>query len=183
MVKKTILSLVMTIMLISLIAAPVFAAPVGPITFSEFSVGTVITTQYQDLGIIFGGDGPVIGMDGAMPTTPILRAPHAGWVFGGDITATFVKPGTDIPTTVCSFGLIAGYLDDIGSTYVEWFDPDGIRLGQIYNSATGVVEFIVEGDNIASWRICGKEDPVPEGAGFSIDNVWFEPCPPPPPGS
>jgi len=163
---------------------PPLVLPLGAsdvITFDEFPLDTPIDDEYQDVGIIFGGDDPVIGMDGAMPTQPILRAPvPGGYIFGGDITCTFVKPGTDIPTTVCGFGLIAGYLDYIGSTYVEWFDPDGIRLGQIYNSATGVVEFTVEGGNIASWRICGKEDPVPEGAGFSIDNVWFEPCPTPP---
>jgi hypothetical protein len=160
---------------------PPLVLPLGAsdvITFDEYPLGTNITGQYQDVGIIFGGDGPVISMDGAMPTQPVLRAPEpGGYIFGGDITATFVKPGTDTPTTVCAFGLLAGYLDSIGSTYVEWFDPDGMRLGQIYNSATGVVEFTVEGGNIAGWRICGKEDPVHEGGGFSIDNVWFEPCP------
>jgi hypothetical protein len=158
---------------------PAGASPV--ITFSEYPLYTYITNQYQDVGIIFGGDDPYITNDGAMPTSPVLTAAVPdGYVFGGDITGTFVVPGTDTPTTVCAFGLLAGYLDYIGSTYIEWFDPDGIRLGKIYNSATGVWNFTVEGGNIASWRICGKEDPVPEPAGFSIDNVWFEPCPPPP---
>ncbi len=148
---------------------PVGASPV--ITFDEYPVGTYITNQYRNVGIIFGGDAPNITDDAANPTSPVL-AGTIPQVFAGNITGRFVVPGTDIPTTVCSFGFDAGYFDDIGSTSIEWFDAYGNSLGKIYNSKTGIEEFTVEGGNIASWEIGESYLDL-----FGIDNVWFEPCP------
>ena len=130
--------------------------PVGAsyvITFSEFPVGTLITTQYQNVGIIFGGDAPKITGDGAFPTTPVLAAPKGGRPYGGDITGTFIDPGTGTPTIVESFTFDAGYFDSIGSTHVEWFDLGGNSLGQILNSKLAIERFTIGGGNIASWEI------------------------------
>lgn len=156
---------------------PPLSLPAGAsdvITFDEFPVGTYITNQYQDVGIIFGGDAPVITPDGANPTSPVLAGTIPD-LFRGDITGTFVVPGTDTPTTVCAFGFDAGYFDDIGSTSIEWFDEYGNSLGIIYNSQTVIEHFAIEGSNIASWEIAEIAFDL-----FAIDNVWFEPCPLPP---
>src|SRR5205085_2301554 len=127
---------------------------IGPastvITFSEFSVGTSISTQYQNVGIHFGGSGPFITTDGANPTSPVLSGSP---LFQGDITGTFVEPGSSQPTVVESFTFDAGYFDEIGSTRIEWFDPHGKKLGQRINSHFGIERFTIEGGNIASWRI------------------------------
>lgn len=139
------------------------------ITFSEYPLGTSISTQYKNIGIIFGGSGPFISTDGANPTSPVLSGTPR---FQGDITGTFVKPDTDIPTVVQSFTFDAGYFDEIGSTRIEWFDPDGVKLGQRINSHFGIESFTIEGGNIASWRISIVEN---EPAGYAIDNVSFVP--------
>lgn len=142
------------------------------ITFSEFPIGTSIYTQYQDVGIIFGGSGPFISTDGANPTSPVLSGTPR---FQGDITGSFVEPGTDRPTVVQSFTFDAGYFDEFGSTRIEWFDPDGKKLGQRINSRLGIEQLTFEGGNIASWRIGIVQN---EPAGYAIDNVFFVPIGP-----
>jgi hypothetical protein len=142
------------------------------ITFSEFPIGTPIDDQYQDVGIIFGGSGPFISTDGANPTSPVLSGTPR---FQGDITGSFVEPGTARPTVVQSFTFDAGYFDEFGSTRIEWFDPDGKKLGQRINSRLGIEQLTFEGGNIASWRIgIVKNEP----AGYAIDNVFFVPIGP-----
>ena len=59
------------------LAAPLVSAPAvagdAILTFSEFPVGTVITTQYAADGVVFSaltGNAPIIANDGAMPDFP-----------------------------------------------------------------------------------------------------------------
>ena len=139
------------------------------ITFSEFPLGTYITDQYQDFGIIFGGSNPFICTDGANPTSPVLSGTPR---FRGDITGVFVDPNTGNNTVVESFTFDAGYFDEIGSTRVQWFDPEGNILGQRINSIYGIETMTFQGGNIASWKI---EIVKTEPAGYAIDNVHFEP--------
>ena len=139
------------------------------ITFSEFPIGTSINNQYQDIGIIFGGSSPFISSDGANPTSPVLSGTPR---FQGEIMGRFVEPGTDRPTVVQSFSFDAGYFDEFGSTRIEWFDPDGKKLGQLINSHLGIERFTITGGNIASWKIGIVQN---EPAGYAIDNVSFEP--------
>lgn len=142
------------------------------ITFSEYPIGIPIDNQYQDIGIIFGGSGPFITTDGANPTSPVLSGTP---LFQGDITGSFVEPGTYHPTVVQSFTFDAGYFDEFGSTRIEWFDPDGKKLGQRINSRLGIERLTIEGGNIASWRIgIVKNEP----AGYAVDNVSFVPIGP-----
>jgi hypothetical protein len=142
----------------------------GIITFSEYPVGTSISDQYADQGIIFGGDSPFITTDSSNPTSPVLSGSPR---FQGAIEGSFVDPsdGTT-PTIVQSFALDAGYFDEFGSTRIEWFDPDGNKLGQRTNSHLGIETFEIEGGNIAHWRISIIEN---EPAGYAIDNVSLEP--------
>lgn len=143
--------------------------PNPTVNFSEFPIGTKISTQYQNIGIIFGGSGPYITTDKGNPTSPVLSGTPE---FQGNITGTFVEPGTDRPTVVQSFSFDAGYFDEIGSTRIEWFDLKGKKIGQKINSHLGIERFTLEGGNIASWKIGIVET---EPAGFAIDNVSFVP--------
>lgn len=139
-----------------------------PITFSEYPGGTTISTQYQNIGVIFESATFITG-DGANPTSPVLSGTPR---FQGPIVCRFVKPGTSLPAVVKSFTFDAGYFDEYGSTRIEWFDPEGKKLGQRINSVYGIETFTVEGGNIASWKISVI---TTEPAGFAIDNLSFVP--------
>jgi hypothetical protein len=140
------------------------------ITFSEYPLGTAISNQYAEQGIIFGGDNPFISLDAANPTAPVLSGTPR---FQGSIEGIFVDPSDgETPAIVQSFSLDAGYFDALGSTRIEWFDPDGNKLGQRTNTKYSIERFNIEGGNIARWRIAIIEN---EPAGYAIDNVSFEP--------
>ncbi len=142
----------------------------SPITFSEFPTDTLITNQYANLGIIFGGDSPFITPDTASPTSPVLSGTP---LFRGDIIGTFVDPKDGkTPVAVESFTLDAGYFNELASTRIEWFDPSGKRLGQRTNSVYGIEKFEIAGGNIASWKLSIVKT---EPNGFGIDNVAFTP--------
>ena len=144
--------------------------PAEIITFSEFPVGTFISDQYSDRGIIFGGDNPFISTDAANPTSPVLSGSPR---FFGAIAGDFVAPVDGAtPAIVESFSLDAGFFDELGSTRIEWFEPDGQKLGQRTNSQNGIESFLIEGGNIASWRISIQEN---EPAGYAIDNFSSKP--------
>ncbi|MEC4088818.1 carboxypeptidase-like regulatory domain-containing protein [Pseudoalteromonas rubra] len=145
------------------------AAAVGmtPITFSEFPNGTAITNQYADRGIIFGGDSPFITSDSANPTTPVLSGSPR---FNGAIEGRFVDPQTGEPTTVNSFSLDAGYFDNLSSTRLQWFNPEGQLIREVLDSQFGIEHFSIRDENIASFRI---EIIAQEDAGYAIDNVAF----------
>lgn len=152
-------------------AAATLAAPqpTSPITFSEFPLGTRITSQYVSRGLRFGGTTPFITQDGANPTSPVLSGSP---IFVGAITGSFVDPTTGNAAIVESFSFDAGYFDNFGSTRVQWFDAKGKVLGQRLNSRLGIENLNVTGGNIASWRI---ETVADEPAGFAVDNVSYVP--------
>src|SRR4051812_31911962 len=141
------------------------------LTFSEYSVGTAITNQYQPQGILFGGDSPFIANDGADPTSPVLSGTPQ---FQGAIEGTFVDPASGAPRTVGHFSLDAGYFDEIGSTRLTWYAATGTVLGSAVNGDYGIYHFDVSAPGIARWRIeiVGVED-----AGSAIDNMSFPPQP------
>ncbi len=146
------------------------AAPEDIITFSEFPIGTSISNQYGNRGILFGGAAPFITMDGANPSSPVLSGSP---IFRGSIGGTFVEPEDgETPRIVESFKLDAGFFDELRSTRLEWFDPEGNKLGQRANSQFGIETILIEGGNIAKWKISIFED---EPAGYAIDNVSFTP--------
>lgn len=138
------------------------------ITFSEYSVGTKITSQYSSYGIIFSGDSPFITTDGANPTSPVLSGTPR---FYGKIAGQFVNPNTNTPTTVNKFSMDAGYFDELGTTRVQWFDASGTLLGQQLNSSLRIEKFTIKGGNISKWVI---ETVKNEPAGFAIDNVAID---------
>src|SRR5262245_61739274 len=143
------------------------------ITFSEFPVGTSISTQYRPQGVDFGGDAPFISTDGANPTSPVLSGTPT---FQGAVRGTFVTAdGT--ARTVNGFSLDVGYIDDPGAVVVTVLDAGGQTLQTIPVVQTGIVTVPVSMDGIGGFRVASDGS---EGAGFAIDNVTFPglfPCP------
>lgn len=140
------------------------------ITFSEYPLNTMITSQYANKGIIFSGDSPFISVDGANPTAPVLSGSPR---FQGAIEGKFVDPGDGItPVVVEGFSIDGGYFDAYGTVRLTWYGPDGTKLGQKIGTIIGIQTFTVEGGPIARWRIeTIKEEP----SGFAIDNVSIKP--------
>ena len=144
----------------------------GTITFSEFPVGTAITTQYSDMGIVFGGDSPFIEIDISNPTSPVLSGTPR---FSGAIEGSFVDPADGVTQAFATtFQLDAGFFDELASTRLSWFDADGNLLGQRDNAiGFGIETFVVDGipaPGAARWRIALI---APDQNGFAIDNVSF----------
>lgn len=149
-------------------AAPRDAAQPGDtvITFSEFTVGTSISDQYQDKGIDFGGDSPFITTDGANPTSPVLSGTP---LFSGTIDGRFVRPDGS-QRTVGHFSLDVGYIDDPGSVEITAFSTAGAVVAQTLASQVGIDSITLTAHGIASFSVEAVSE---EDAGFAIDNVAF----------
>jgi hypothetical protein len=141
------------------------------ITFSEYPVGTVVTNQYKNKGIVFDGDTSTdtqfITTDGSNPTSPVLSGTP---LFTGDVGARFVVPGTAAPATVNSVSLDVGYIDNPGSTIVTAYGSNGGLLGTVVASQTGINHLTLAFPGIARFLV---ESIGSEPAGFAIDNVAF----------
>lgn len=148
------------------VSSPAFAVV---LTFSEFPVGTVITTQYAPDGVVFSGLtglDPIIADDGAMPTEPVLspNPPYAGdfqWTFPGGATGV---------------SFISGFWDDLASAVVEVYDTANNLLDTLTNTATGVYTFDLSGYGTIG-RVTFNSSA--DGAGADIDNLTFTPVPEP----
>jgi len=150
------------------VGGPVHAVVGGDpsITFSEYSLGTTITNQYESDGLLFSGDAadsnvaPAIANDSGNPTSPVLSG---GEGFGSDIEGSFVVPGTTTIGVDDDFSFELGYIDDPGSTSVFFYGPDEQLLGSVTPNTTGfttitsnftdVAYFIVSGDDPGGWEI------------------------------
>lgn len=135
------------------------------ITFDEFALGTPITDQYIGRGVLFEGNPPPFtATDNSNPTSPVLSGTP---LFDGDITGSFVSPGTTIPMVARSFSFDAGFFNAVGSTRLVAFDPNDQIVQQITNMQTGIERFEITSGNIASFRI---EIFGNEAGGYAIDN-------------
>lgn len=92
------------------------------ITF-DYPEGTSISTQYQSLGIDFGGSNPFVTEDTGFGGMVLSGTPR----FEGSITGTFIDPNTGQSATVPTFTLEAGYFDSVGSTQLRWYDITAVR--------------------------------------------------------
>lgn len=143
------------------------------ITFSEYAVGTTITTQYQRLGIVFGGaSGVYIENDSSNPTSPVLSGLPR---FTGPISAHFVTT-TGTKRAVGHLELDAGYFDTVGSTAVTVYNRSGVQIGQQINSRTGIEHFSFTMKGIASFTVAAVGS---DTNGFAVDNVTFPKARPP----
>jgi hypothetical protein len=137
------------------------------ITFSEFPVGTLITTQYGSEGVVFSGvPGPFISDDSANPTSPVL-SPGAGFL--GTLDMEFVSPadGTT-PASVSSVEFDLGYMDTIGGATVSTYDIGGNLLASFATNQLGIEHVSLSGP-IHKIEVVTTADP----AGAAIDNLGF----------
>ncbi|MGN6429270.1 MAG: hypothetical protein ACTHNB_00875 [Gaiellaceae bacterium] len=137
------------------------------ITFSEFPVGTVVTTQYASEGVLVSGTpGPFISEDGSNPTSPVL-SPGAG--FSGTIELEFVSPadGTT-PASASSVSFDLGFMDTIGGATVTTYDIAGNQIASFATNQLGI-EHITPTGAIHRITVVTTSDP----AGAAIDNLGF----------
>lgn len=150
---------------------PIYAT----ITFSEYpsphygEVGTYISDQYKNVGIIFYGDNPFTTNDGSSNSNPVLSGTP---LFAGSIGGRFVDPADGAtPISLPGFSLTAGFFDNIRSTTLEWYDADDNLIGSTANTSYGFQTFKVftrpDEPCIRRWYIRTASDQ----AGFEIDNV------------
>ncbi|MGZ4390532.1 MAG: hypothetical protein ACXVRK_00200 [Gaiellaceae bacterium] len=137
------------------------------ITFDEFPVGTLITTQYASDGVLFSGTpGPFITDDSANPTSPVL-SPGAG--FSGTLDIEFVSPadGTS-PASVASVAFDVGYLDSLGGVTISTYDIDGNPIDSFATNTLGIQHISLTGP-IHQIEVVTTADPF----GAAIDNLGF----------
>jgi hypothetical protein len=137
------------------------------ITFSEFPVGTSITTQYGSEGVVFSGTpGPFIANDVANPTSPVL-SPGAGFL--GTLEMEFVSP-TDgaTPASVSSVEFDIGFMDNLGGATISTYDIDGNLLASFATTQLGIEHISLSGP-IHTIVAVTTSDP----AGAAIDNLGF----------
>jgi hypothetical protein len=159
---------------LTLVAAFVVGLPLAAgavtLTFDEFPLGTVVSNQYAPQGVVFlqgtNGNFPIISLDGAMPTAPVL-SPNP--IFAGDFTARFPSGARDV-------SFISGFWDTVNSGEIQVFDPANVLLGTFTNTTTGVQAFNFDSlGAIGSISFNSLADP----AGADIDNLTFSPVPEP----
>jgi len=131
------------------------------ITFSEFPVGTVVSTQYAPQDVVFwvGTEGtyPIIANDGAMPTSPVLspNPPYAG-----DFWMQF-------PTPVSYVSFISGYWDTLGSGIINVWSPTTF-IESLTDTSYGVDTFTISGVGPIEWVYFNSAN---DPAGADIDNL------------
>jgi hypothetical protein len=137
------------------------------ITFSEFPVGTPITTQYASEGVVFSGTpGPFISNDGANPTSPVL-SPGAGFL--GTLIMEFVSPADGTTAaSVSSVEFDVGYMDTIGGATISTYDIDGNLLSSFATNQLAIQHISLSGP-IHKIQVVTTSDP----AGAAIDNLGF----------
>ncbi|TFG46992.1 MAG: hypothetical protein E4H40_07045 [Candidatus Brocadiia bacterium] len=146
------------------------AAPTYLITFNEFPLLTAISNQYAPQGVIFSAatyNLPVISMNGAMPTQPILRPDGGPSTYAGDFWIHFT-------TTAVQVSFDSGFWDGVGTGVINVYDPYMVPLASLSNTVTGV--------NVTN--ITGRIgyiyfNSVADGAGADIDNLKFTQIPAP----
>lgn len=147
------------------------AIPPVTITFSEFAVGTTITTQYVPNGIDFSGQPVFIATDNSNPTSPVLSGQPQ---FTGPISGCFIHPTNLLPASRRQFSLDAGFFDSVNSTQIAWYDTNGNLIGSTTNTTLGIQHFTITVPPGSPAAHCWTVSTVgADPAGFAIDNVSF----------
>jgi hypothetical protein len=140
------------------------------ITFSEFPSGTHISTQYANVGILFGGDDPYIENDISNPSSPVLSGTPR---FFGAIEGRFVRTDNGRKVALPAFSVDAGYFDSTGSVLITLYDKAGQVILTKRNNKLGIQTFRFKNlpARVHRFRI---EVSGSEANGFAIDNVAFK---------
>jgi len=106
----------------------VFEANAASITFSEYPLGTTITNQYQNLGVVFSGEPtPVISTPDYFGSTDTSLTIPAN---SGSIIVTFIDINDLSPAVVSSFNLSPYYALFGSSMKFTFYDISGEIISQ-----------------------------------------------------
>jgi hypothetical protein len=122
----------------------------APLPLGNLPLGTYVTSQFADDGIIFSGQSPFITDDSSSDVNPVMSGSPQ---FQGTIVGTFVEPGTQTPATLDAFSVDVGYIDNPGSVEMTVYGSQGEQLGvlvatqsgfnQLYSTFPGAASFSV----------------------------------------
>jgi len=158
------------VLMAAFLVMPLAANAVVTLNFSEFAVGTVVSTQYAADGVYFlagiNGFNPIIADDFAMPGSPVL-APNSP--YAGTFTIDFVGYATGV-------AFDSGYWDGLSTGVIEVYGADdSTLLGTYTNGNIPYAHFDFGAAQIGSIFFDSRLD---EG-GADIDNLTFTPVPEP----
>jgi PEP-CTERM motif len=147
----------------SVVSAPAVAGD-AILTFSEFPVGTVITTQYAADGVVFSaltGNAPIIANDGAMPDSPVL-SPNPP--FAGDFQWMF-------PSGASGVQFDSGFWNSLGTGVIDVFNTSNVLVAALTNTTIGVDHF-----DLSSFGVIGRVtfNSTADPFGADIDNLQFQ---------
>ncbi|MFL5844294.1 MAG: SGNH/GDSL hydrolase family protein [Solirubrobacteraceae bacterium] len=137
------------------------------IAFDEVPLGTWVSDEYRDLGLVMTSDVFTVN-DGAAETNPTLSGSPT---FQGPIRGRFTAPGTDSPATVNGVSMTVGYIDSRDSVEVAGYDLEGDQVVSARAQSLGFNRVALHFRGIASFSVQRVSD---EPAGFEIDDLTIE---------
>ena len=126
--------------------------------------GCVVGSPTGPLSLAAASPNTFIANDAANPSSPVLSGTPQ---FNGPIAILF-------STDQAGVGLQGGFFNAIGGTAITAFDRNGVVLGTVANTGSGI-EFLGLVTDDGTAQIAGLLFSVvgPEPAGFGIDNLRF----------
>jgi hypothetical protein len=128
-----------------------------PLPLGTLPLGTFVTDQFENDGIIFSGQSPFITDDSSSDVNPTLSGTP---LFQGTVVGTFVKPGTTKPATVDEFSIDVGFIDAPDSTQMTVYNSKHQQLGVLVATQRGFNQLF---------------STFPGAAWFSVSSVANEP--------
>lgn len=140
-----------------------------PLPLGDLPLGTFVTDQFENDGIIFSGQSPFITNDGSSDINPTLSGTP---LFQGTIVGTFVKPGTTKPATVDEFSIDVGFINSPDSTQMTVYNSKHQQLGVLVATQEGFNQLFSTFPGAASFSVSSVSD---EPAGWEINTIQIGP--------
>lgn len=140
-----------------------------PLPLGDLPLGTFVTNQFENDGIIFSGQSPFITNDGSSNVNPTLSGTP---LFQGTVVGTFVKPGTTRPATVNEFSIDVGFIDTPYSTQMTVYDSKHQQLGVLVATHQGFNQLFSTFPGAASFSVSSVAN---EPAGWEINTIQIGP--------
>jgi len=179
--KTCLLALFILVLAISPLMA-IDEAGAEVITFSDYPLGTTITNQYQNLGVIFSGEGqpPIISPPEYFEITdPALMGASGVHNWGSDpVIVTFVDPtdGTPVEAINVGFNYYVLSRGPFASFMVTYYDINGGIISQtdLWKDPNPHIPPKLHKIFFDTWN------PMGSYSYFWLDNLSFQTLPPPP---
>ncbi|HUC60166.1 MAG TPA: hypothetical protein VMA95_22395, partial [Streptosporangiaceae bacterium] len=140
-----------------------------PLPLGTLPLGTYVTNQFENDGIIFSGQAPFITDDESSDINPTLSGTPQ---FQGTIVGTFVKPGTTKPATVDEFSINVGYINSPDSTQMTVYNSKHQQLGVLVATQEGFNQLYSTFPGAASFSVSSVSN---EPAGWEINTIQIGP--------